>query len=130
MRLAVRGLQVYVAADAEARLGILVEHLARLAVLGRQMLGDEVLVQAHFGDELADGFLAADAAVGLESRLDVGAELFERVGHGFTLFSMAANIARAAWASPPSGRPGRLVLFQAIMSKCAHGTSSGTNSCR
>ena len=39
---------------------------------------------------------------------------------------MVAKIARAAWASPPSGRPGRVVLFQAIMSKCAHGTSSGT----
>ena len=45
-------------------------------------------------------------------------------------FSMVVKIVRAAWASPPSGRPGRLMLFQAIMSKCAHGTSSGTNSFR
>ena len=41
---------------------------------------------------------------------------------------MVVKIVRAAWASPPSGRPGRLMLFQAIMSKCAHGTSSATNS--
>jgi hypothetical protein len=43
---------------------------------------------------------------------------------------MVVKIVRAAWASPPSGRPGRLMLFHAIMSKCAHGTSSGTNSFR
>src|SRR5262252_8940510 len=118
------------AADAEAQVGILVQHLAWLAVLGRQVPDDEFLVEADPGDELAHGVLAALARIGLERGLDVGGELFERVGHGFTLFSMAAKIARAACASPPSGRPGRLALFQAIMSKCAHGTSSGTNSLR
>ncbi len=33
-------------------------------------------------------------------------------------------------ASPSSGPPGRLALFQTIMSKCAHGTSLGTSSLR
>jgi hypothetical protein len=60
------------AADAEAELGILVEHPARLAVLRRQVPGDEFLVEANLGDELADGFLAALARIGLERRLDVG----------------------------------------------------------
>ena len=70
----------------------------------------------------------------LNNTVDAKTGLLTRRGRrhrfAFARFSMVAKIARAAWASPPSGRPGRLVLFQAIMSKCAHGTSSGTNSCR
>ena len=46
------------------------------------------------------------------------------------LDAFAALRPGAACASPPSGRPGRLLLFQAIMSKCAHGTSSGTKAWR
>ena len=35
-----------------------------------------------------------------------------------------------AMASPPSGRPGRARLFQAMMSRCSHWLPSGTKSAR
>ena len=38
-------------------------------------------------------------------------------------------MARTAWASPPTGQPGRDRGFQAKMSKCAHPTA-GANLCR
>jgi hypothetical protein len=71
------------AADAEAELGILVQHLARLALVGGQMPGGELLVLQDLRYHLADRLLAADAGIGLQGGADVGAELFERIGHGF-----------------------------------------------
>src|SRR5258708_31194907 len=106
VRAAVRRLLVDMAADAEAQLGILVQHLARLALGGVEVLGNEVLVVQNLRHQLAHRLLAARAGIGLERGADVGAQLFQGVGHGFTLyrvtlFSMVAKIARATWASPP-----------------------------
>jgi hypothetical protein len=73
------------AADAEAELGILEQHLARLAILRPQVLVDELLVAQDLGDELYDSLLAADAGIGLEGGADVVTQLLEGISHRFLL---------------------------------------------
>src|SRR4029453_15492000 len=83
MRRPVRRLLVDMAANAEAELGILEQHLARLAILRPQMLVDEVLVEQDLGDEFHDSLLAADAGICLQGGADVSAQLLEGISHWF-----------------------------------------------
>ena len=68
-------------ADAEAEIGILVQHLARFALIGGDVAIDEVAVEQASGKDVADGLLALASGGGLERPADFGAQSFRRVGH-------------------------------------------------
>ena len=84
MRRAVRGFLIDMSANAEAELGVLVQHLARAALLGGQVLGDEFLVEQHFRHQLAHLLLAGDPGIRLQGLADVGAQLLKGIGHSFS----------------------------------------------
>src|SRR5262245_32988984 len=69
------------AADAEAELRVLVQHLARAALFRRQVTGDELLVEQRLRHEAAHRLFAGRAGVDLQDVADVSAELFEGIGH-------------------------------------------------
>src|SRR5690348_4664773 len=96
VRLAMRRAVIDVAADAEAELRILVEHLARIAALGPglEMGGDKPRVLERALDVAAGGKLAAAARISRERGADVGGELVEgiaRKGLGHRLPPWAAS---------------------------------------
>ena len=81
VRLALGGPGIDMSADAEAQLRILVENLARPALLLGQVCRHEVPVHQGPADQIADPLLCVVSVSGSQLAADVAAEFLQRIGH-------------------------------------------------
>lgn len=94
VRAGILGARIDMAADGEAQIGILVQHLTLLGSRHAEAGGHEILVAQGLLGQKAHLLLALRTGIGGQRRADIGRELMQRIGHGGILRSVSWSAIR------------------------------------
>lgn len=100
VRAGMRGAVIDMNADAETKLGVLVDDGAFLGLVRAHVLGTEIVVLERARNKGAYRLAAAGHGLRLQRLANIGCQLVERIGHRFTPSCICPQISSAFTVTP------------------------------